>query len=836
MHLEHLFQQFRRTRDPARLGEVFDLCADDLFAVALHLCRDRAAAEDLVQSTFLVAIERAGRYEAGRPLRPWLLGILYREAKRLRRRARVPDAERLLQREEPPPPQVVLGTETAHAVAVALGEVPQPYRAVLELHLVQSLPPADIADRLQRSPGAVRTQLWRGLELLRKLLPKGLAVGVAAELGARPALAAMRARVMEAASAKAAGAGVGIGVLAGGLLMKKVLCAIAVLVGVAAWWQWPAVHEGVAMASPGPSPAVAVVAQPGEGVTPLGAVETTRTPAVKDEPGAATETPPVGTPTVVAAVVPVLVVDGAGDPVPEAEVCVYEGADKTTDRRQSAQPLERIMTNSVGRARVTIRGPSLVSARKQRIGWSGDLRAQRDMQDLRIVLLSTATVRGVVLLPDGKPAAGARVTGYCQPFNQQLTGELAPAVADEAGRFVFEVLAGDDYLLLAARDGRYSERAAVPELKPGGEHEVVLRFPGAYSVRGQLLDVDDHPLAGMVYVVGAERLDHFASNWQTKSDAEGRFEILLAKGGAFDLVGGVEGQTSAHATLVLEEARPHQQITLRTSPFVAVSGKVVDERGEPCPGVHVGLGYVVDRDFLHERRSDLHGILPRGPTAADGTFEFLAPAGYRYQVVCQVIPGNLDIWVRGPAFAAPASGLVVTLRDSDKQGFVVSGCVLAAEGGVAVPEFRISLTTHGTNGCASNHPIGTGVDGRFRVGPLEVGRRYSLEFEADGLARATVGPFDATVREETVTVHMQRCGSVRCRVLRADGTPAVNVLANLQRLGADDPFGRAWQGETDTDGHIEFRDVVPDAYKATRAPRLQKVAKPWETPWFARGS
>jgi DNA-directed RNA polymerase specialized sigma24 family protein len=108
MNLEQLFQQFQRTRDPARLGEVFDLCADDLFAVALHLCRDRAADEDLVQSTFLVAIERDGRYEAGRPLRPWLLGILYREAKRLRRRPRVPDAGRLPQREAPPPAQVVL--------------------------------------------------------------------------------------------------------------------------------------------------------------------------------------------------------------------------------------------------------------------------------------------------------------------------------------------------------------------------------------------------------------------------------------------------------------------------------------------------------------------------------------------------------------------------------------------------------------------------------------------------------------------------------------------------------------------------------------------------------
>ena len=74
--VEDLFLQFRRSRDPAVLGEVFDRCADDLFAVALHVANDRAAAEDLVQATFLVAIERAERWQPLRPLQPWLLGIL----------------------------------------------------------------------------------------------------------------------------------------------------------------------------------------------------------------------------------------------------------------------------------------------------------------------------------------------------------------------------------------------------------------------------------------------------------------------------------------------------------------------------------------------------------------------------------------------------------------------------------------------------------------------------------------------------------------------------------------------------------------------------------------
>src|SRR5262245_5117581 len=222
MTAERLFLEFQRTRDPARLGQVFDLCADDLFAVALHLCRDRAAAEDALQATFLCAIERAHRYTAGRPLRPWLLGILHREVRAQRRRARrQPAPERLVQPSSPRPERAAIDAEAGHAVRAAIAAVPEPYRAVLELRLVQSLHHDGIAQRLQRSPGAVRTQLWRGIEMLRQLLPKGLALGLAAHLLGRPALAAVRAQVV-AAAGRAAAAGTAA-TLVGGLLMKKLL-------------------------------------------------------------------------------------------------------------------------------------------------------------------------------------------------------------------------------------------------------------------------------------------------------------------------------------------------------------------------------------------------------------------------------------------------------------------------------------------------------------------------------------------------------------------------------------------------------------------------------------
>src|SRR5690242_12244531 len=91
-HLEDLFRRFRDRGDVAALGEVFDATAPDLLRVARRVTRDRAEAEDALQSTFLAAIEGAKGFDPQRELRPWLVGILVRQAGLARRRrgVRVP--------------------------------------------------------------------------------------------------------------------------------------------------------------------------------------------------------------------------------------------------------------------------------------------------------------------------------------------------------------------------------------------------------------------------------------------------------------------------------------------------------------------------------------------------------------------------------------------------------------------------------------------------------------------------------------------------------------------------------------------------------------------------
>ena len=65
---ERLFERFRRRRGAGSLAQVFDRTAPALMRLALHLSRDRHVAEDLVQQTFLTAIETADRWDRERGL------------------------------------------------------------------------------------------------------------------------------------------------------------------------------------------------------------------------------------------------------------------------------------------------------------------------------------------------------------------------------------------------------------------------------------------------------------------------------------------------------------------------------------------------------------------------------------------------------------------------------------------------------------------------------------------------------------------------------------------------------------------------------------------------
>lgn len=233
---EQDYARFRDRGDVQALAAVFDALAPELLLVAAHLTRDGAAAEDLVQATFVDAITKAAQWDAQRPLLPWLLGILTNHARVRYRRGRREDCTRTMpDRATHQTPRVAAEQrEVADAIASGLREVPNPLRQALVLRLVHELSPTQIAHALACPVATVKTRLRRGLQALRRLLPRGLVGGLVMVLCGRSGLAALRQQVVEHArtrglpARRAIGPGTAAG-LAAGAASKKILAAVAVL-------------------------------------------------------------------------------------------------------------------------------------------------------------------------------------------------------------------------------------------------------------------------------------------------------------------------------------------------------------------------------------------------------------------------------------------------------------------------------------------------------------------------------------------------------------------------------------------------------------------------------
>ena len=127
---------------------------------------------------------------APRPLRPWLTGILSRHAANLMRKRQAQrenrqngsKAERSVTWDTMPsseqgPLARASASELQGDLQRALTAMPERYRRVLEPYLLEEVRPAEIARSLEVSPGTVRTQLHRGLERLRRILPASMVLG-----------------------------------------------------------------------------------------------------------------------------------------------------------------------------------------------------------------------------------------------------------------------------------------------------------------------------------------------------------------------------------------------------------------------------------------------------------------------------------------------------------------------------------------------------------------------------------------------------------------------------------------------------------------------------------
>ena len=235
--LEHLFERFRVRSDVDALGQVFDATAPALRRVARHLTRDAAEAEDLVQATFLAAIERRATFDATRELNAWLTGILLKQASLVRRaRGRAIQPDRLAERSVEDPLDAAVARELSEALTSALARLSPSDRDVLIPLLLDGRRAVEIARELGRRPDTIHMRIHRGLARLRQLLPASVAVAVLARIGGAHGLSAVRAHVLKSARLEVAVGGAGsAGVAALGMAMSMKNIAVALAIAVEHW-------------------------------------------------------------------------------------------------------------------------------------------------------------------------------------------------------------------------------------------------------------------------------------------------------------------------------------------------------------------------------------------------------------------------------------------------------------------------------------------------------------------------------------------------------------------------------------------------------------------------
>jgi RNA polymerase sigma-70 factor (ECF subfamily) len=138
--------------------------------LARRLARDAESADDLTQGALTAALEAPPPPD--RPLRPWLARVVLNLArKEWRGAARRAERERRhaqLARTAPATDQLLAELDEQQRIARLVSALREPYRTVLLLHYYREQPAPAIAEALGVPVATVRSQLARGLALLRE--------------------------------------------------------------------------------------------------------------------------------------------------------------------------------------------------------------------------------------------------------------------------------------------------------------------------------------------------------------------------------------------------------------------------------------------------------------------------------------------------------------------------------------------------------------------------------------------------------------------------------------------------------------------------------------------
>ncbi len=166
--------------------------AQGLFGFLCRFVTDNAAAEDLIQETFMQVHLSANSFDPARRFRPWLYTIAANKARdHLRSRGRRqhysldatgpdddgPSPAQNLESGETAVPELVGADEQRVVVRKLVSQMPEHLRLILTLGYFQQLPYAEIAKILDSPVGTVKSRLHAAVNHFAKLWHERMEAG-----------------------------------------------------------------------------------------------------------------------------------------------------------------------------------------------------------------------------------------------------------------------------------------------------------------------------------------------------------------------------------------------------------------------------------------------------------------------------------------------------------------------------------------------------------------------------------------------------------------------------------------------------------------------------------
>ncbi len=176
------FVERYRNGDKTAFKSLLDKHLGSVYAFVFQLTRDRAAAEDIAQETFIKAWRHLGRYDVARPFRTWLFAIAKNTAYDwLKKKRSIPFSAFVdvadggipfenIPDPEPLPTEFLMRADASAELAEVIRQLPEKYRSLIALVYHEGFSLHEAAEVLGESYNTVKSRHQRGILELRKRL------------------------------------------------------------------------------------------------------------------------------------------------------------------------------------------------------------------------------------------------------------------------------------------------------------------------------------------------------------------------------------------------------------------------------------------------------------------------------------------------------------------------------------------------------------------------------------------------------------------------------------------------------------------------------------------